>query len=102
MSSNDFPPDASPQALDRLARRRAGAKLGWIIHACVYILVNLLLMALSANSGRHWAVFPAWGWGLGLALHGAAVYFAAGRTAVFERMVQSERERITRDENQRP
>lgn len=101
MARDDLIPDASPQALDRLARRRAGAKWGWMIHAVVYILVNLLLMALSAHSGRHWAVFPAWGWGLGLALHGAAVYFAAGRTAVFERMVQSERERIARHEDQR-
>ena len=40
--------------LERLARKRAGAKLGWYIHASVYIAVNLLLAALSAASGRHW------------------------------------------------
>ena len=50
-------------ALEQLARKRASAKLGWYIHASVYVAVNLLLAALSAISGRHWAVFPAVGWG---------------------------------------
>ena len=56
--SNDHP-TADP--IERLARRRAGAKLGWYLHASVYILVNLLLVTLSVASGRHWAVFPAVG-----------------------------------------
>ena len=51
---------------ERLARKRAGAKLGWYVHAGAYLAVNLLLVVLSASSGRHWAVFPAVGWGLGL------------------------------------
>lgn len=102
MLANDLHADASSPELDRLARRRASAKLGWYLHAAVYILVNLLLMALSANSTNHWAVFPAWGWGLGLALHGAGVYLSAGHTAVFERMVQTERNRIARHENHQP
>ena len=33
--------------LERLARKRAGAKLGWYAHACVYVLVNLFLAFLS-------------------------------------------------------
>jgi hypothetical protein len=49
----------STDPIERLARRRAGAKLGWYIHAGVYIAVNLLLALLSAMSDRHWAVFPA-------------------------------------------
>ncbi|MDP3309498.1 MAG: 2TM domain-containing protein, partial [Polaromonas sp.] len=51
--------------LEQLARKRADAKLGWYIHATVYLLVNLLLVALSVSSGRHWAIFPLLGWGLG-------------------------------------
>ena len=38
--------------IERLARRRAGAKMGWYIHASVYLLVNLLLVALSVGSGQ--------------------------------------------------
>ena len=80
--------------LETLARRRAGAKMGWYIHATVYIAVNLLLAVLSSASGRHWAVFPALGWGLGLAIHGIVVFIAAGGGGLHERLVQQERERL--------
>ena len=80
--------------LETLARRRAGAKLGWYIHATVYIAVNLLLAVLSSASGHHWAVFPALGWGLGLAIHGFVVFVAAGGGGLHERLVQQERERL--------
>ena len=85
-------PDAR---LEHLARKRAGAKLGWYIHATVYLLVNLLLVALSLASGRHWAVFPLLGWGLGLAVHGAVVFLLTGGAGLHERLVQQERERLT-------
>ena len=81
-------------ALERLARRRAGAKLGWYIHASVYIAVNVLLAVLSAISGRHWAVFPAVGWGIGLAVHGAVVFLVTGGAGLLERLVQQERRRL--------
>lgn len=81
--------------LEQLARKRAGAKLGWYIHATVYLLVNLLLLALSLSSGRHWAVFPLFGWGLGLAVHGAVVFLLTGGAGLHERLVQQERERLT-------
>lgn len=80
------------QDLERLARRRAGAKMGWYIHASVYVAVNLLLALLSFMSPHPWAFFPAFGWGLGLAIHGIVVF---GRTSgLHERMVASERRRI--------
>lgn len=81
--------------LEQLARKRASAKLGWYIHATVYLLVNLLLVALSAASGRHWAVFPLLGWGIGLAVHGAVVFLLTGGAGLHERLVQQERERLT-------
>lgn len=81
--------------LEQLARKRAGAKLGWYIHATVYIVVNLLLAALSATGGRHWAVFPAFGWGIGLAIHGAVVFFLGGGAGLHEHLLQQERERLT-------
>ena len=82
-------------SLEKLARNRARAKLGWYIHASVYVAVNLLLAALSAMSGRHWAVFPAVGWGIGLAVHGAVVFLLAGGAGLHERLVQRERSRLT-------
>lgn len=81
-------------ALERLARRRAGAKLGWYIHASAYLLVNLGLAALSLSQGRHWAVFPALGWGLGLAIHGAVVWLALPGNGWHARLVERERQTL--------
>ena len=82
----------NPQ-LERTARRRAGLKMGWFIHAGIYLAVNLLLAVLSYASGRHWAVFPALGWGLGLAIHGVVVFLVAGG-GVYENLVERERRQL--------
>jgi hypothetical protein len=84
----------SLEEVDRLARKRAAAKLGWYIHAAVYLTVNLLLTLLPALSGHHWAVFPAMGWGLGLAIHGAVVFLALPGSGLHERLLQQERARL--------
>ena len=86
------------EPIERLARKRAGARLGWYLHASVYILVNLLLITLSAASGRHWAVFPAVGWGIGLAVQGVVVFLLNGGAGLYDRMVESERGRISRSQ----
>ena len=87
----------TPDDLDQLARRRAHAKMGWYLHACVYLLVNLLLyarFALESGSALHYG--PLLGWGLGLALHGISVFFLGRGSAWSERMVQRERELLQR------
>ncbi len=86
------------EELDMLARRRAGAKLGWYAHATVYVLVNLFLFILSTNSGSHrWSMFPAMGWGLGLAFHGVGVFILGSGCSMRERLVRRERERLERE-----
>ena len=77
--------------LERLAQRRARAKLGWYSHASVYVLVNLLLAFLSARSSYPWAVYPALGWGLGLLLHGAGVWLGAPGGALYSQLLERER-----------
>lgn len=84
-SSNRHP------SVERLARRRAGAKLGWYIHAAVYLMVNLFLVFLAASHGRDWAVYPLMGWGLGLLIHGAVVFFIAPGGSLYDRMLARER-----------
>lgn len=80
----------SPDEQLKMARRRARMKLGWYLHATVYILVNLGLTTLAALQGRHWAVYPAIFWGLGLVMHGAAVWISSPRSALWTRMVDKE------------
>lgn len=82
------------ERLERLARRRAFMKMGWYIHAAVYVVVNLMLVALASASGREWVVFPLVGWGLGLAIHGLVVFLVTGGGGLQERLVQRERERL--------
>jgi len=80
--------------IERLARKRAGAKMSWYLHLSIYIIVNLLLAMLSAMGDRNWAVFPAFGWGIGLAIHGAVVFLLSGGGGLHERLVQQERNRL--------
>ncbi len=88
--------------IDRLARRRAGAKLGWYTHAAVYLVVNLFLFVLSdqALGERRWSIYPMLGWGLGLALHGVAVFLLGSGSGLRDRMVERERERLRRERGQ--
>lgn len=81
-------------ALDRLARRRAGMKMGWFIHAGVYLAVNLLLATIASLHDRNWAVYPALGWGIGLAVHGVVTFLVTGGGGLHDRLVESERRRL--------
>ena len=93
-------PQLSDEEIDRLARRRAGAKLGWYIHAAVYVAVNLAMFASSRYGfgTRPWSVFPLLGWGVGVALHGISVFLLGKGSPWRERMVERERERLRREQ----
>jgi hypothetical protein len=83
--------DPTPGQLDRLAAKRAGMKIGFYVHAAVYVAVNLGLVLLSASQGKAWAIYPALGWGLGLFLHGAVTWLALPGGGLREQMVARER-----------
>lgn len=99
-----MPAPLSPEEIEHLARRRAGAKMGWYTHACVYVIVNVALFAMSRYGFGHraWSVFPVLGWGVGLALHGISVFVLGKGSAFRERMVARERERLLREQERRP
>lgn len=93
-TSHPVHPAEPTDPLDRLARKGAGAKLGWYLHATLYVLVNVVLALLSSAHGKHWAIFPALGWAIGLAAHGLAVFVLGSGSHLRERLVQAERERL--------
>lgn len=80
--------------LDQLAHRRARAKMGWFTHTAVYLAVNAGLIVLSLANGGGWAVYPLLGWGLGLLIHGLAVWVLAPGNSIMARMVERERARL--------
>lgn len=90
-------PERGDAARERLARRRAGAKMGWLIHALVYVCVNAGLALIAWSSGRGWAIYPLLGWGLGLAIHGLAVWLGTG-TDLHQRLLEAERAKLRRSD----
>lgn len=58
----------------RILRRRA-----WWVHAAIYLATNLALVAVWAlTEGDHpWFLYPIFGWGIGLAAHGAVAFLLA-------------------------
>ena len=90
------PRPLSADELDRLARRRAGMLAGWLVHATVFVAVNALLAGLSVLNGKTWALYPFFGWGLGLAIHGAVVLLSRVGGGLMGRLVQRERELLAR------
>ena len=67
--------------MERLARRRAARKMGFIIHATVFLLVNAALYAINQQFTPRvvWSFWPLGGWAIGLVIHGLVVYgFAPG------------------------
>lgn len=98
-----MPSRRTPEEIDRIARKRAGAKLGWYVHALVYLAVNIAMFTASAYGLRQrpWTIYPALGWGLGLVLHGVAVFVLGSGSGLRERMVERERERLQREQQGR-
>ncbi|MDE2607916.1 MAG: 2TM domain-containing protein [Burkholderiales bacterium] len=98
-----MPTPLSPEEIEHLARRRAGAKMGWYIHATLYVLVNLLLVAVSSHGFGHrpWSPFPSIGWGIGLALHGISVFVLGKGSSLREHLVDRERDRLQRRQQER-
>lgn len=93
----------SSEQLERLAHKYAGAKLGWYAHVVVYVLVNLLILAISqvGFGSRPWSAVPLVVWGLALALHGISVFLLGSGAHVRGQVVARERELVKRHHHRR-
>jgi hypothetical protein len=102
-SYNDpaMPTPLTPEEIERLAHKRAAAKLGWYFHACVYIVVNgaLFLGSYFGIRTRPWNIYPTLGWGVALALHFVSVFVLGKGSSLRRQLVDRERERIQREQN---
>jgi class 3 adenylate cyclase len=84
----DLPPPAKAveaQPAARLPARPAPARGGGLaasvrIHATIYAVVNLMLIAIWAASGGgyFWPIWPLLGWGIGLGCHAAPLMAGGG------------------------
>lgn len=80
--------------IDRIAHRRAAARLGLLVHAGVFALVNLSMALLSWMDGRHWPQPAAMAWACGLAIHALAVRRQPAGAGLYQRLLQRERARL--------
>ena len=80
--------------LMRIARRRAAAKFGFLIHFTVFVAVNALLYFINqrATPAVSWFAFPLGGWAIGVAIHGLAVFLST--SGLKERMIEGELRRL--------
>ena len=87
--------DRDDTSIEARAHRRVRRKMGFFIHALVFVLVNAGLFAInSITGGAHWSVFPLFGWGIGLAVHGIVTLIGLQGDGVRDRMVRAEVERL--------
>lgn len=93
----------SPDHLERIAHKRAATKLGWYIHAAVYLVVNVFLVLSTYAFGRRpWPALPLLAWGLALALHGVAVFMLGDGSSFRRHLLERERKRLRREQDRMP
>ena len=86
------------QEILRMARVRTNAKLGFYLHAAIYVVVMLVLFAINAlSSSKPWSIYPLLGWGLGVAIHGIMAVGVVG-SGFKDRMLQAEVARLKSDQ----
>lgn len=80
MSCKAYRSDPNLTAAERDARRQVSRLRAFYVHLTVFALVNLGLAAINlvASPDRVWHVWPLFGWGIALAIHGLTV-FSRGR-----------------------
>ena len=87
-------------SVDEERRRKAGrvaeARYGFLWHLPIYIVVNLVLVAVWLFSGAAfpWPIFPIFFWGIGVVGHYIAAYRSSGQN-----WVDRETDRILRNED---
>ena len=86
-------------SLEARARRRVGRKMGFFLHAFVYLLVNLGLYVLNQLTGDpRWHHWPLMGWTLGLAIHGVVTFMSLYTDGFRRRMLDNEIQALQRSE----
>jgi hypothetical protein len=76
----------------KIAKRTAAKKLGFFIHAIVYVATIALLVNINLVTSPNylWFIWPMAGWGIGLFVHGITIFLQSGSSSIRERMVQRE------------
>jgi hypothetical protein len=76
----------------QVVKRRA-----FLVHLSVYVATNVFLFVvwLLVGGGFPWFLFVLFGWGIGIAAHGAAAYLMADPTDI---VLEKEQRRLAKDD----
>lgn len=79
-----------------LAKERVEKKMGFMIHAGVYVAVNagLIALNLTRSPDNYWFIWPLAGWGIGVAFHAFKVFGPGASTNWKEKMIEKEQTRL--------
>ncbi len=77
------------------AVRNVRAKLAFYYHAAIFVVMNLLFLAVNLMYSPQviWFYWPLLGWSIGLGTHGFQVFVLREGSAVKRRMIEKEMER---------
>jgi hypothetical protein len=75
------------------AECRAKAKLGFINHLVMYVLVigALVIVNLLTSRQHIWFVWPMFGWGIAILMHGLGVFAFGPEGRLYGRLLDRER-----------
>ena len=90
----------SEEAIRKIATDRVRAKKGFYSHLTIYIVINLMLVAIwfFTGAGYFWPMWVMLGWGIGLVINGVAV-FSRRDTGWENREIEKEVEKIKKSSN---
>ncbi|MBU2490354.1 MAG: 2TM domain-containing protein [Proteobacteria bacterium] len=82
------------QALEN-ARKNVRAKLSFYYHAGIFVVINLLMLAVNLTYSPQvlWFYWPLLGWSIGLATHGFQVFVVRDGSAIKQKMLEKELEK---------
>lgn len=92
MGRSDLPADS----LEARALRRVRRKIGFYIHATVFVLVHVCF-GIAFLVGARSRPFFVWGWAVGLGIHGLLTFLTVRGEGLRERMLRQEIERMRRE-----
>lgn len=81
--------------IEKLAKTRVQARMGFLIHAAMYVVLNtgLVVIWYSSGQGYPWFMWPLLGWGIGLLAHAISLVVGPG-SAAEARAIQRESARL--------
>ena len=85
-----------------IAKRRLMAKMSFLIHLAVYMLVNffLIYINLETSSAYFWFKWPMLGWGIGLFFHALAVFLFSDLSDLKRQLIEQEANKLLEREKE--